>query len=365
MKIQVTDLTIGMYVEKLDRAWSDTPFIRHKFLIENQSQLKQLKSLCQTVEIDLQQSKLNASSFHQLAQKYPELTEEIKIEIDRSAKFLNLIISDITKSKSIANKSVQKAIQQILCSILATGFVSDYFERYLAPYPELVQKSLRNFVLTTAFAKHITLDKKKLTHLATAALLHDIGLARLPAQLLSKPKLSAKEVESIQAHLRFSVTLLKALSAIDKDVIEIVAQHHENLDGSGYDRGLSRSQIHFSAKVLRVVTIYEALTRNRAYADKKSKLQALTQLVALGENQKISSNLVSKFIEMLAVYPKHTRLQLKDGQTVEVIQDLQDGHEDVEADLILVETSDTKGLLLTVTRASVAKVIYALDQVVY
>ncbi len=361
MKIPVADLVKGIYVIGLDSPWSRTPFFRHQFLVESEAQIRQIKSNCQFVNIDLARSKLTTETFDLLTQQNSDFAKAVAIEIDKSAKFLNIIFSDIKKSKSIANKSVQKSIQQIVTSVLTTGYISNCFEKYLAPYPDLVKKSLRALILTTSFSKHITLNKNKLTSLATAALLHDIGLAKLPDSLLLKPLLTTEERKQIESHIKLGRALLIELKSIDKETLEIVAQHHENNDGSGYDQGLNHTNICFSAKVLRVVTIYEALTRNRIYADKKSKLEALTQLKMLADNHKISKNLVSKFIEMIGIYPKGTMLKLANSTQVKVFQDHADFQQTEETDYLLVESADLNHQHLTIHRSQVLSVIHEID----
>jgi HD-GYP domain-containing protein (c-di-GMP phosphodiesterase class II) len=95
--------------------------------------------------------------------------------------------------------------------------------------------------------------------------LHDIGKITLPSEYLSKPtKLSREEKALIKCHPEVGYEILKKIQ-FSWPVAEIVYQHHEHLDGSGYPRGLTEDDILLEAKILAVADVVEAMSSHRPY----------------------------------------------------------------------------------------------------
>lgn len=101
--------------------------------------------------------------------------------------------------------------------------------------------------------------------LEIAALLHDIGKMTIPAEILTKPgKLTEAEWALIREHPQSSYDILKGI-AFDWPIAELVLQHHERQDGSGYPRGLRGNQIDMVARILAVADVVEAMVSHRPY----------------------------------------------------------------------------------------------------
>ena len=119
--------------------------------------------------------------------------------------------------------------------------------------------------LACAIAKELKLPEKQIEGLHFAALLHDIGKIALPSEFLSKPTvLSSQEHEIIKCHAQTGYEILKNIN-FPWPVAEIVHQHHELLDGSGYPRGLKDEDILLEAKILTVADVVEAMSSHRPY----------------------------------------------------------------------------------------------------
>lgn len=131
------------------------------------------------------------------------------------------------------------------------------------PYTAGHQRRVRG--LTQRIGELLGLTKDQLDGLAFAAGIHDIGKIQVPAELLSKPaKLSAAEFEIIKAHPENGAAVLSQI-AFPWPVAEIVRQHHERMDGSGYPRGLIGDEILLEARILAVADVIEAMATHRPY----------------------------------------------------------------------------------------------------
>ena len=119
--------------------------------------------------------------------------------------------------------------------------------------------------LSAAIAKKMNLPEAQQKKLSFAGYLHDIGKLMIPSEILSKPgKISSSEFAIIKEHVIHSFELMNN-GKFPSGIAEIIKQHHERLDGSGYPDGLKADEILFEAKILAVADMVEAMTSHRPY----------------------------------------------------------------------------------------------------
>ena len=119
--------------------------------------------------------------------------------------------------------------------------------------------------LARAIAREIGLSDEQIDGLRMAGLIHDLGKISVPADILSKPtKLSELEFSLIKGHSEAGYDILKEID-FPWPVAEIVLQHHERLDGSGYPYGLKAGQILLESQILAVADVVEAIASHRPY----------------------------------------------------------------------------------------------------
>ena len=119
--------------------------------------------------------------------------------------------------------------------------------------------------LATAIARELGLDEERIEGLFLAATIHDVGKINVPAELLSKPgKLTPLEYQLIQTHVQSGYEIMKGIK-FPWPIAQIILQHHELLDGSGYPQGLKDEAILPEAKILAVADAIEAMLSHRPY----------------------------------------------------------------------------------------------------
>jgi putative nucleotidyltransferase with HDIG domain len=117
-----------------------------------------------------------------------------------------------------------------------------------------------------AFAQHLGMREDDQRRLARAALLHDVGKAFIPVDLLDKPgKLTDGEMDEVRKHPRLGYDVLAAQGGFPPETLDVVLHHHEFLDGTGYPDGLHGDQISDIVRLTTIVDIHAALVENRAY----------------------------------------------------------------------------------------------------
>jgi PAS domain S-box-containing protein/putative nucleotidyltransferase with HDIG domain len=119
--------------------------------------------------------------------------------------------------------------------------------------------------LVVAIAKKIGLAEEQMEGIRIASTLHDIGKIYVPAEILSKPaKLTDAEFKIVKTHAQAGCEILQAID-FGWPVAEVILQHHERINGSGYPRGLTEKDIFFEAKILAVADVVEAMCSHRPY----------------------------------------------------------------------------------------------------
>jgi len=133
--------------------------------------------------------------------------------------------------------------------------------------------------LATAIAKEMRLPQDKVEGVRFASLVHDIGKVNLPTEIVSKPsKLIEVEFNLIKNHPRVGYNILKKVN-FPWPIAEIVLQHQERVDGSGYPRGLKGDEILIEAKILGVANVIEAMSSSRSYRPAISIDESLAEIV--------------------------------------------------------------------------------------
>jgi len=162
---------------------------------------------------------------------------------------------DITALKNSFNR-LQELMEEIVNGLVLAVEKRD-------PYTAGHQR--RVSLLANAIAKKMGLDKKRADGLRIAAIVHDIGKINVPAEILSKPgKLSKTEFDLIKIHPQAGFEILSTIN-FPWPVAEIVLQHHEKYDGSGYPDGLKGEEIYLEARIIAVADLVEAFVSHRPY----------------------------------------------------------------------------------------------------
>jgi putative nucleotidyltransferase with HDIG domain len=187
------------------------------------------------------------------------------------------VARDITERKAameILKKSrddLHASLEETVASLASTAEKRD---PYTAGHQQRVER------IACAIARELGFSEERIEGLHIAALLHDIGKITLPSEYLSKPtKLSNEEKAVFKCHPEVGYEILKNIQ-FPWPVAEIVYQHHEHLDGSGYPRGLTDADILLEAKILTVADVVEAMSSHRPYRPSLGIAMALDDIRA-------------------------------------------------------------------------------------
>ena len=172
------------------------------------------------------------------------------------------VVSDVTELKESekrlrASVSKQQRISEGVIAALSRSI--EVRDPYTAGHERRVSQ------LATAIARRMGLDEAAVKRVEVAGMLHDVGKIVVPAEILSKPgRLSETEFALIKGHPKTAHSILAPIE-FDFPLAEIVLQHHERLDGSGYPAGLAEGDILLEARILAVADVTEAMISHRPY----------------------------------------------------------------------------------------------------
>lgn len=317
IKTSVYNLTIGMHVSKLDRVWLSTSFFRHSFLIKNDNQLKRLKAECEFVFIDPDKSKNTLLSPIEKTTA-AEAIKSATIEVSKTQKLLVKFFTQLQQGVNLDTKSLISSISTLTNNVFNNTETYLYLAKLKEKDNSLSEKSIKVFIFYLAFAKHIGIKKDKLFEIGTAAILHDIGMLSAPEELLRSAFINKDERKYIQNHTNVGVEILSKENVFSKLTLRTIKHHHENIDGSGYPDGIKGRDISLYSRMLNIICMYEAITRDRVYKKAVFPIEAVRTLVC-NVDSKIDTRLTFKFIEMLGVYPLGSIVSLNNGELVQII----------------------------------------------
>ncbi len=148
--------------------------------------------------------------------------------------------------------------------------------------------------VTVGFAQHLGLARADQQRLAFGAMLHDIGKARIPIEILEKPAApTPDEMAILRKHPEYGLEALKNSQGLNEEHLDLVVHHHEYLDGSGYPHGLGGGEISDLVRIMTICDIFGALLERRAYKPPLSADVAYQMLLDMGG--KLDKDLVRAF----------------------------------------------------------------------
>ena len=185
-----------------------------------------------------------------------------------NVKYFITYIHDITDSKAVTER-----INGVLEGTIETlALVVEARDPYTSGHQKRVAE------IAVAIAEDMGLSKGQVRGLYLASIIHDLGKIQVPSEILSKPgKLTYFEFEMIKCHPETAYNLLKDID-FPWPVAEIIYQHHERIDGSGYPRKLKGDSISIEAKILGVADVVEAMSSHRPYRAAFPKDTALAEI---------------------------------------------------------------------------------------
>ena len=351
------DLRWGMYISSLDRPWLESPFLFQGFELQTPQEMELLKKHCKHVYINIikgvdalttrnrteYESRMRAIQVEEekialkvreiadspaTPRQRPAYVDQVPLEkeivyakeVEADAReTIREIIKHVQKGRDFGIALVTKVVTNMVNSIIRNpdALVCLTYMRKISDYTAL--HSIRTCILGITFGRHLVFTKEELIDLGVGFMMHDIGMLKIPKEILDKPAgLDVQEFEAMKRHVGWGVALLNKNGGVPPLAMQIVQQHHERRDGAGYPVRLKGDAISQAGFISSIVDVYDAVTSDRIYSGGLSAEDALKRMYEWREKD-FHTELVEDFIRCMGIFPIGSLVELSTGSIGVVI----------------------------------------------
>lgn len=232
--------------------------------------------------------------------------------------FDSVVSPDTVSSESAIPADNVELVKKVVSSLIA---LLDSSEELLYRITEVIsadeytyRHSVNVTILTILTSKAMGYTESEIEEIALGALLHDIGKALVPSELLKKKgRLTDEEQLIMKDHPELGYQLVKEMDTIPESVKQIIRMHHEKMDGSGYPNGKKGLDIPKHVRLITVCDMYDAMTTTRSYR-KKMPLHTALEILMKDAVYKIDPEIYRKMTSTICLFPTGLGVILSDGR---------------------------------------------------
>ncbi len=336
IKLPVDRLVPGLYID-LKLSWREHPFLFSRFCIKSEHEIDIIKDLgLQTVTVFPERSKAiiaeqdpnessdlitnvtqdtlwkNKNSRIEQAEKYRYRRQKTSQQYKETIKKVKNLTQDLKSAPANAIRDAHEVVESIAAAFDRKGNVLVNLINLSDSGFSQYNHSLNVTVLSLNMASALGISAQQSLQLGVGAILHDIGKISIPHKVTMKmEKLTESEIKLLQTHPTLGAKMVRLINQVSDEAIDIIDQHHEMLDGSGYPKGLKSPQISRLAQIVTITDRYDELCNPLDPQQALTPKAAMAILYAKYKN-KIDGKLVQTFIKTMGVYPSGTVVQLSD-----------------------------------------------------
>jgi len=174
-------------------------------------------------------------------------------------------------------------------------------------------------IIATNIGYALNLSDDQLSTIAEGALLHDVGMLRVPDEIKAKNgNLETNELNTMRSHPLYSYQIINNDLSISEQVAQIALQHHERWDGEGYPQGLDGKNIDYLARIVSIADAFEAMISERPYRNSMIGYEAMKQILS-DNSRRFDPEILKIFIRSMGIYPLGSLVLINDGSIGRVI----------------------------------------------
>ena len=331
-EIPVEELTFGMYVSKLDRPWTETPFVFQGFVLKSEKQIDVLKKYCKHVFVDPEKedlSEVGKVSAQEIAKVrgttvYKEAAS-VEVELPRARTAYTqttAVVAELSRAVEVGNQidssRSHEAASQITDSVVRNPDAIALLIKLQEKSGATLSRAAEVSVMMTIFGRFLQLPPDRLEILGMLGLLQDVGKLKLPTELAARGPINAAEIELYRTHVDHSVEILSNTPGLPPELPGLASLHHECFDGSGYPRGLRGGGIALFGLIAGIADSFDTLTAPPPLGENMSPSNALS-VIFKGRGKQFHPALVEQFIQCIGVFPVGSVVELNSGEVAIVI----------------------------------------------
>ncbi len=351
-KIPVSQARLGMYLQALEGPWMDHPFWQTRFVIRSSTKLKRLQQSAVTecwidttrgldaaefvvddgTAVSVQSSAGRAAqsalapslsaSPSAPATEHRGFDDELKQAAaicNRGRAAVLSMFNEARMGRTIDTQGCVTLVEEITASVGRNPSALVSLARLKTQDDYSYMHSVAVCALMVALARQSGMDEECCRAAGLAGLLHDVGKALMPLELLNKPgKLSDEEYSLMRTHAQRGHELLLQGQGAPPEALEVALHHHERFDGGGYPHGLAGADIGLFARMGAVCDVYDAITSNRPYKTGWDPAESIAQMASWKGH--FDEAVFSAFVQSLGIYPTGSLVRLESGLLAVVVE---------------------------------------------
>lgn len=339
-KIRVDQAARGMYIQKLEGPWMDHNFWRTRFLIQDEVTLDQLRN-CGAAEvwIDVSQGDDVADATHKArapesAPQAPPSTpspagggpadfsselKQAELIRDRAGAAVRNMFHEARMGAAIEPEAFMPVVDDIVGSVNRHGDALISLTRLKTADEYTYLHSVAVCALMVSLGRNLGLSEEECRLAGMAGLMHDIGKAGTPLEVLNKPgSLTDEEFAIMRRHPEIGEHMLRDSGMKNEKVLDVVRHHHERMSGNGYPDRLPGGKISILARMGSVTDVYDAITSNRPYKAGWDPAESLAKMASWKGH--FDDEVLKAFIRSLGIYPTGSLVKLSSGRLAVVVE---------------------------------------------
>ena len=336
-KIPVALLRPGMYVHDVNCSWMDHPFASSHFPVKDEKRVGEIRALgvrelyIDTGKgLDVEDAATEEDIRWEIGASMAKIASETQEEPKRVAlaremeharklhgeanRVVRGMLNDVRLGKQIEMDQVEPLVEQMVDSIFRNQDALLPLARLKEHDDYTFQHSVSVCALLVSFARGLGLERQIIKEIAIGGLLHDVGKAKVPDEILNKPaKLTEAEFAKMKSHVVQSIVILQNTPGISQIALDVAGQHHERYDGTGYPNKLRGEEISLYGRMGAIVDVYDAITSNRVYHKGMAPTTALGRLLEWSKYH-FDPALVRAYVKSIGIYPTGSLVRLESGR---------------------------------------------------
>jgi putative nucleotidyltransferase with HDIG domain len=332
-KIAISQVRTGMFIEAVEGPWLKHDLWKTRFLIRDEKMLARVRT-CGASEcwIDVSQgddvqeaSPLVAATDSKPQVKTPvrksmaaELQNATNV-LKRSKAAVNALFAEARMGNAIDTSQCRPLVDDIVESIDNHSDALISLCRLKTADEYTYMHSVSVCGLMVALGRQLGLDDASCREAGLAGLLHDVGKAAMPQEIINKPgKLTDEEFTIIKSHPVKGEEMLRESGMENERVLDVCRHHHERVDGTGYPDALSAEQLSLIARMSAVCDVYDAVTSDRPYKAGWDPAESIARMASWKGH--FDNTVLQTFVKTIGIYPVGSLVRMESGKLGVVVE---------------------------------------------
>jgi len=350
-KIRIDQLRLGMQLHELCDAWLDHPFWKTKFVLRDPRDLQKLcasgvsecwidtakgSDVCEPTKLlaprpvpaaaaaSVTASAAGSAADAPLAPARSSIEEETARAAalcHRARSAVESLFEAARLRRALDTEKCLPLVEDIAASVLRNPGALVSLARLKNRDDYTFMHSVAVCALMVSLAQQLGQDEAQTREAGMAGLLHDLGKALIPLEVLNKPgPLTDAEYAIMKTHPRRAHELLQEVGAASAITLDVCLHHHERPNGQGYPNGLAGDALSMPARMGAVCDVYDAITSNRPYKDGWDPAESIARMADWSRHGQFDTGIFQRFVAAVGIYPIGSLVRLRSGRLAVVAE---------------------------------------------